>query len=186
MSQLFYHHVGGEGARRDFPRSLGSKLTVGAIQPLLKRDLSVQQGRRFGQRLRSDFPNGFSCWAPPIGAEQVFDSLTPGDIVFLIGSIQLQPFPDGVFEYAGRVKVKSTEHLYETSRYIWTESKFPLLFFFDAIRISLPWPKFLQHVGYSMRTDPHGRFSRVHPKRYVGLPGGDPDSNLQHVVQHYP
>ncbi len=186
MSELFYFHVGFEGAKRDFPRSLARRLTVQEVQPYFQRDLGTGKGRSLAAALTAQFPDGFNCWGIPSGGQQVFGLLEPNDIVLLIGKIQLEPYPDGVFGYAGRVKIKPNEPLHWTSQYVWTEPRFPLMFFFDALEISLPWPTFLGDVGYRMNMDPHGRGARVNPQRYKGLPGGDPDAYLHHILQQYP
>ena len=192
MSRLFYHHVGREGSERDFPRSLGQRLAVQEIQPYLTKDLGQAEGERFVSRLRAAFPQGFNCWGLPSRARQVFDLLERDDIVLLIGKLQLQPHPDGTllydgaFEYAGQLQVICPDRLHETSRYVWTEPKFPLMFFFEASPIGLPWRVFLQDVGYKATWDPHGHFHPVSGQKNERLPGGDPDSYLQHIMRHYP
>lgn len=186
MTQLFFHHVGTTGSRRDFPRSLGQKWTADKLLSPLRRDLGTAEGNRIANELDTRFPRGFNCWAPPSGAESVFDSLNLGDVVLLIGSLQLKPYLDGEFNYAGRVEFKVSEPLHETSRLIWTEARFPLIFFFDSVGIRLPWPVFLRDVGYRSNFDPHGMFYRVNPGRYSTLPGGDPAGYMQHIVSKYP
>ena len=186
MSQLFFHHVGRAGAERDFRRSLAHKIKASAVVPSLRTDLGSQRGEQFAADLGRLFPSGFNCWAPPAAADKSIASLEVGDIVLLIGAIQLQPFADGAFDYLGKVRVKSVVPLHETSRYIWTEAKFPWLFFFEATKIKLPWPTFLTQVGYRPNFDPRGLFYRVNPKRYGSLPGGDPDGYARYVMAEYP
>jgi hypothetical protein len=136
--------------------------------------------------LYAAFPNGLNCWGIPSGGESVFKFIDPGDVVLLIGALQLQPCPDGVFEFGGIVKVVSRDRLHNTSTFVWTEPRFPLMFFFDAQPMRLPWPVFLRDVGYKPNMDPHGRGVRVNPNRYANLPGGSPVAYLQHILSTYP
>ena len=186
MTELFYDHAGIDGARMHFPQSLARRLTAQQVQAHLQRDLGPQEGQRFASQLASKFPDGFNCWGIPTGGERVFNLLDAGDIVLLIGKIQVQPYPDGLFEYAATVQVKYPDPLHWTSQHVWGEARWPLMFFFGATKIALPWPTFLKDTGYLTTWNPQGMFYRVNPKRYGNLPGGDPDLYLQHIVKHYP
>lgn len=186
MSDLFYHHVGFEGARDHFPRSLGQTLTGQQLLPHLQRDLGVPEGQRFADSLTASFPEGFNCWGVPSGGRQVFNLLEPGDVVLLIGKIQVSPYPDGYFEYSGKVRIKYPEPLHWASEYVWDGPNWPLMYFFEASDTSLPWPVFLKDTGYKPRWNPQGMFFRVNVKRYGLLPGGSPDAYFQHILQNHP
>jgi len=96
------------------------------------------------------------------------------------------PYPDGTFEYATRVGLKYPRPLSWTSQYIWGEARWPLLFFFEALDLSLPWPTFLTHVGYSPNCNPGGRLNCVKATRYGMLPGGNPEAYLRYILQNWP
>jgi len=186
MVRLFFQHAGTKEGSRHFTQSLARRRTVEELQPYFEKDLGPDGGRRLLNALDSRFPAGFNCWGIPVGGGMVFDRLDVGDIVLFIGKVQLVPYPDGNFEYAGRVKLKWPDPLHWTSQYIWDEARWPYMFFFDAVDISLPWPRFLDDVGYSETLNPRGWFQPVHPNRYRQLPGGSPEAYLQHVVRHHP
>src|SRR3972149_1615226 len=92
MTRLFYHHVGQDGADRDFPRSLGRTLTADELEPHLVQDMGTTPGQHLSRQLRTAFPKGFNCWGVPIGAIDAFRRLAPGDIIFLLGHLQLVPY----------------------------------------------------------------------------------------------
>lgn len=185
MNNLFFCHVGEPGSKRDFPRSLARQFHSAELLPYFEQDLGKTKAQLLKTALDRAYPNGFQCWGVPIGAESMFNSLTPGDVVLLIGKIQVEPFPDGEFEYAGVAGLKSTLPLHVTSRFVWTEARFPWMFFLVAEPVQLPWPIFLRDVGYANNFNPHGWALRVHPKRYRTLPGGDARSYYDHIVRNY-
>jgi hypothetical protein len=186
MTQLFYYHVGAEGALAHFPRSMATRHTGQSLRRWFERDLEPEEGQRLADRLDKRFPHGFHCWGVPTGGRRAFDMLGEGDIVLFIGKIQMVPYPDGMFEYATRVELKYRGPLSWTSQHIWGEARWPLLFFFEALNISFPWPTFLAQVGYSPNCSPGGRLCCVKAARHGMLPGGNPDAYLQYILEHYP
>ena len=126
----------------------------------------------------------------PSGAIDAFHRLAPGDIVFLLGQLQLVPNSvasdefDGLFEYCGEVTIKPqpNERLYNTSRYVWTEERFPLMFFFKARRIRLPYQTFLTHLGYKSTYQAPAWFLSASDTACRKLPGGDASAYFQYVL----
>lgn len=166
MTKLFFHHVGKQGAQRDFPKTVYSKVNIDQIRRNSK-DTTLLTA------LETSFPEGrFNVWGVPANA-LTSNPLEVGDFVLLIGHVyQLENRTfDGDFEVLGEVKVCIPTLFYNLSIALWGESRFPYLFFFDAETINLKWSDFRQLLGYQDRYRPQGMLSSVRDDRLAHVGG---------------
>jgi len=160
---LFFHHVGQKGAKQDFPKTIYQKLQLdrlisdGAISDVALRN-----------ELENKFPSGeFSCWGVPAGAYSIIENLQAGDYVFLVESSGI----GGSVPALCPVKVFWKYELRDLSEYLWQDSKYPYIFFFDTVNIELSWAQFSKDLEYSSNFSPRGMFYKVDSKRLENFGG---------------
>ena len=169
--EIFYHHVGSPGADRDFPKTVFGEVTL----KLVEENIGDGVGRLVVQELEAEFgTDAFNCWGVPAGAHQVIQSLKPGDVMLLAASARI----DGLVPALCEVRVFEPAQFRELSNILWGDEKYPYLFFFKTERLTLTWPDFLEHLGYSENFNPRGwvyhvsasRLAQYHgPEGYVNL-----------------
>jgi hypothetical protein len=181
-ANLFFEHVGGKGVQLHFPQSIRRKLTL----DVLSADMSAMppdQARAFSDRISAAFPDGFNCWGFPSPADRLFNRLQPGDVVVLVGLVQ-KSVGDGEVRCVCRVVEKSPRAFHSSSAVIWGEARYPLMFFFNAVEIDMPWSVFRSHINF--RSDnPWGRVYMLNPRNLHALPGGSADAYFWHLVDVY-
>ncbi|GHP00629.1 hypothetical protein KSF_106760 [Reticulibacter mediterranei] len=174
--QLYLHHIGIEGFDTDAPKTLYNTQNIESICCVLD-DEHREQTHAVLHRL---FPGGQCyCWGVPEKAP-VLGNLTAGDYVLLMRTTRV----GGEIPVLGWVKYVLPVQSPELSRVLWGKDKYPLIFMFEAERISLTWDEFRLHMGYSDRYDPHGRFQSVRPKKLMEHYGGA-KGYIAFVRKHY-
>ena len=140
---VYFQHVGDQNSARDFPR------TIGMTSPKLfnQTDLGA-----YSSLIPSKFCD-FQIWGIPEKAERVFEKLAPGDWFLLMGTTG----GGGGIEYIGEVLHSISGRQPQLSKQLWTEEKFPWIFLLRGQIKHIPWPQFLQIIGYAPNFDPRGR-----------------------------
>lgn len=160
---IFFHHVGQDGADRDFPKTVFQKHN---IDLLVSRNILTD--KELIQELKNQFPKGeFNCWGVPVGANTVIKNLQVGDCVLLVRSARI----DGDIPALCLVKVFWRHNLDALSHYLWQDSKYPYIFFFDTIEIELLWMQFMEAMAYNNRFSPRGNFYQIKSDRLTRLGG---------------
>lgn len=155
--QLFFHNVGLDGARRDFPKTVFNRISITIAEQSIPIDASYRE--QVIQELQNKFPSGsFNCWGVPAGAKSAIKDLNVGDAMLLVKTIGGE---HGEIPTLGVVKVFFKEQMRELSKVLWGELGYPYIFFFDTEIISLTWTRFKDHVGYRSTYKPPGYVSRV-------------------------
>jgi hypothetical protein len=164
--RLFFHHVGLDGARRDFPRTVFSDVQMSVAEDNIPENNPFRQA--ILSELKNQFPEGhFNCWGVPDGAHTVIQHLEIGDVVLLIETTQL----DGSVPALCEVKVFYPHELSLLSKALWLEFGYPYIFFFRTERLSLSWTELREQLGYSERFDPRGKFYSVDPLKPLDFKG---------------
>lgn len=157
---LFFHHVGQQGADTDFPKTVFNKQAIETVENNLP--LNIPKREDLLQQLKLAFPDGtYNCWGVPAGASNVIRSLRVGDAVLLIESTS----GSGYIPALAIVKVYWNFELPDLSKAFWGSYKFPYIFFFDTEIIDLTWQEFINHVGYKWNFRPRGKFYRLNQDR---------------------
>jgi hypothetical protein len=60
-------------------------------------------------------------------------------------------------DYAGKVLHVFPEREIALSERLWTEGRFPWVFLLRGRMVHVPWPCFLDRIGYASSFDPRGR-----------------------------
>lgn len=82
MSKLYIHHVGEAGARRDFPRTVYTKISTKHIEEHLD---TIPQSEDLIRQINQAFPSGeCNVWGVPSGAVRVINNLQVDDYVLLM------------------------------------------------------------------------------------------------------
>lgn len=158
--KLFFHHVGQRGADEDFKKTVYTDVDLQEVRASLPSSYSSQV--ELLQRLQEAFPTGaFNCWGVPAGAKSVIRQLTAGDYVLLVHSATEY----GQVPVLCNVRVFWPHELRDLSFRLWENDKYPYIFFFDTEELTLSWPEFREHLGYSHRYDPRGTFCSVRSER---------------------
>ena len=166
---LFFHHVGQVGARQDFPKTVFEKHSISKLisDGILSDTELIKQ-------LGDKFPDGeFNCWGVPAGASSVIRNLKEGDYVLLVESSRI----DGIIPALCPVKIFWRYELRGLSEYLWGDSKFPFIFFFNTIQIELMWIQLIEDLGYKENFSPRGNFYKVGIERLINLGGVGPYIN---------
>jgi 5-methylcytosine-specific restriction protein A len=154
--QLYFHHVGESGSKRDFPRTVWNEVSIRTVEDNVPLD-NPYRGLLL-RDLNSRFPDGrFNVWGVPQGASTVIKKLSSGDAVLLIESIRLA----GSVPALCPVSVFYPQPLSELSTALWGEAHFPYVFFFHTQPLRLSWDELKEHLGYAPRFDPRGKFYSV-------------------------
>ncbi|RWU10402.1 HNH endonuclease [Pedobacter chitinilyticus] len=155
---IFFHHVGQDGADRDFPKTIQTKVQL----KKLIADKAIKDPELI-KKLEQAFPSGeFNCWGVPQGAKSVITNLKNGDYVFLVESSRI----NGMVSALSPVKLFEKYEMRALSEYLWQDSKFPYIFFFDTVNIELMWIQFLEDMGYKENFSPRGNFYKIDNKRF--------------------
>lgn len=161
---LFFHDVGMEGAKRDFPKTVFGLVSISDISKYIPEDLRDD----VLSQLNNSFPSGFcNCWGVPAGAASVIKRLSIGDAVLLIRTTGGQ----GDIPALCVVKAYWKVQLLELSRFLWDSERFPYIFFFNTEAIQLTWVDFKSNVNYLPRFRPAGNFYRLNPERLNSYDG---------------
>ncbi len=156
---LYFHHVGRQGAQEDFRKTVFSDVGLSIIETGIPqrdpfRNLLLRD-------LRSKFPMGVcNCWGVPAGEEATIAALRPGDVVLLVESVG----PRGTVPALCPVEVYRHHPLPHLSRLLWGSSEFPFVFFFRTERLSFPWQQMQTDLEYLSKFNPRRMF-RVKPER---------------------
>jgi hypothetical protein len=154
---LFFHHVGLNGAAQDFPKTVFKKLQ---LSNLVADEAIPDAGLR--KKLAKKFPSGeFNCWGVPAGARTIIQNLQEGDYVFLVESSRV----DGKVPTLCPVKIFWKDKLEDLSEYLWQDSKYSYIFFFDTVHIDLMWSRFSIDLSYNPKFSPRGNFYKVNSER---------------------
>ena len=165
---LYYHHVGVEGAAEDFPKTVFTKRAIKTASDYISD--SVSEKPIILEELRRVFPNGnFNCWGVPEGARSVVENLQEGDAVLLI----VTTGEEGAIPALCRVRAYYPLKLYGLSKALWGSGQYPYIFFFDTITLNLNWGEFIYHVDYKPNYDPRGNFLPVADWRLSGFGGAE-------------
>jgi hypothetical protein len=140
---IFVHHVGDENSRRDFPHTIGTHTDV------VHRD-AASLGP-FSSLVPATLDR-FQIWGIPNGASQIYERLKPDDWFLLVGALG----DGGGVEYVGKVVHVLHGPQRELSKFLWTEDRFPWVFFLRGEMRHIPWPDFLSRLQYSANYDPRG------------------------------
>lgn len=158
--KLFFHHVGQIGSAEDFPKTIYGSRLISEVESSIS-DVNPEKYPLI-QSLMGNFPSGrFNCWGVPEGAKSVIRNLSKGDCVLLVQSARI----DGMVPILCKVKVFHPVKLNELSKQLWGDDKYPFIFFFDTLEISLTWIEFREHMGYMERFDPRGNIYKVDENR---------------------
>lgn len=158
--RLYFHHVGQQGAERDFPKTVWSKVPLSTVERHLSA--SVTNRDEIIQTLTELFPSGgFNCWGVPAGAKSVIKNLRPGDAVLLVETTA----GAGSVPALCIVKAFWSIAMPQLSEALWGEAKFPYVFFFDTIKIDLTWSEFSGDMDYAPNFRPSGNFYSVRDDR---------------------
>jgi len=163
--KLYFHHVGQDGARRDFPRTVFANIPITVARENIPDDHPLRNAVL--EKLREKFPKGeFNCWGVPAGAHTVIKNLRIGDAVLLVETVHL----DGAVPALCQVEIFYPSEFHTLSRALWKDPKYPFIFFFHTERLRLSWTDLLEHLGYSERFDPRGKFYSVNSLRPIEFP----------------
>lgn len=172
---IFFHHVGQDGANRDFPRTVFNKLY---LHQLIAD--SVISDPELIKSIKEVFPSGsFNCWGVPSGAGSVIRNLRGGDYVFLVESSRI----DGAVPVLCPVKIFPKFELGKLSEHLWQDAKFSYIFFFDTVTIDLMWIQFLEDMEYKENFSPRGNFYKVDGKRFDKF--GGPSAYVSNILRVY-
>jgi 5-methylcytosine-specific restriction protein A len=154
--QLYFHHVGESGSKRDFPRTVWNEVSIKTVEENIPLDDPHRSSLL--RDLYSRFPHGrFNVWGVPQGASTVIKKLSAGDAVLLVESIRLA----GSVPALCPVGVFCPRPLSKLSTALWGEAHFPYVFFFHTQALNLSWDELKEHLGYAPRFDPRGQFYSV-------------------------
>ena len=172
--ELFFHHVGQPGAKKDFPKTIHKKLS---IEKLISDNIISDD--KLIEELRNRFPFGeFNCWGVPAGAKSVIRNLKEGDYVLLVESSRI----DGAVPVLCPIKLFWKYELRALSDYLWQDSKFPFIFFFDTVQIDFLWIEFIEDLGYRENFSPRGNFYKVDSDRLARF--GGVEKYVYHLVNN--
>lgn len=165
---LFYHHVGQQGASEDFPKTVFDRIPIEVVESNIP--IIIPARDEIVRELKKSFPTGtFNCWGVPAGAQSVIKNLKVGDAVLLIETTA----GPGYIPVLGIVKAYWNIELRDLSKALWGNHKFPYVFFFETEQIEYTFLEFLDDVGYKPNFRPSGQFYRLSPDRIATLGGAE-------------
>jgi hypothetical protein len=165
----FYHHVGAEGARADFPKTVYQGLPVAGVVDHIQ--LNSPEAIELIHAIETAFPDGYcNAWGVPEGAIHVIRRLSEGDIVFLIQSLR---FTEPGLVCICRVDAYQPIKLPELSEHLWQNQKYPYIFFFKTMKTDISWQDFRELIGYTQNFNPRGQFLSISSERLAALHGVD-------------
>jgi 5-methylcytosine-specific restriction enzyme A len=125
MMTIYFQHVGEQGGKRDFPKTIGTpadglvRFNLDNLSEVTAA-LGTNQRQELEDTLRKEVPNGFQIWGIPSGAKSVLKNLRRGDWLLLL----LSDGPGGSFYYGGRVVFRPEREMFDVSSRLWGEAKF--------------------------------------------------------------
>lgn len=180
--QIFFHHVGKEGAEKDFPKTVYSSISIIQVISLIPDNLPYYS--KIFQELSSIFPDGHcNCWGVPSGATRIITKLKKGDAIFLVESISASIHENGNVPVLGIIKYFLPEEIPYLSKILWGELNFPYIFFFKTLRLNLTWNKFLEIINYKTNFNPNGMVYKISDSRLDELGGAD--RIIKDIIQKY-
>jgi hypothetical protein len=120
----------------------------------------------------------FQTWGIPERADAIHRKLSEGDWFILVGTIK----GGGGVEYLGEVVHVIPTREPMLSRHLWTEARFPWIFLLQGRMQHVPWPVFLEKIGYAANFDPQGRVYGI-SKQKMRLRGYRTDYELIQAVE---
>lgn len=183
---VVFHHVGSENSKRDFPATIGSPMSglkrFGWSELETLSELVTEEVRpEYDAFLRSQKDAVFQIWGIPSGAARIFEKMQAGDLWMLLDS----PVEGGGMQYVGKVDYKISGNQFALSKYLWTESRFPHVFFLHGKLIHFPWFEFLDLFGYRRTWDPRGHVCGVADERISGSEVKSAAGLLEFVSSRY-
>jgi hypothetical protein len=164
--RLFFHHVGQKGADEDFKKTVYKEVSIQTVENNVPG--SYPHRDELLSQLRQEFPDGFfNCWGVPAGAKSVIRQLAADDCVVLVHSATEY----GQVPALCHVQVFWPDELRDLSFALWGNVKYPYIFFFRTVELTLSWPEFSEHLGYKHNFDPRGNFYSVASHRLDGFGG---------------
>lgn len=175
---IFFHHVGQNGAKEDFKKTIYNKIPISFVEKNLPDNYIYKN--ELIDILKDRFPLGeFNCWGVPEGAKSVIKNLNDKDYVFLVESSRI----DGEVPVLCHVKLFWREQVRELSQALWGQAKFPYIFFFDTEKINLMWLEFRKHINYKSNFQPRGNFYKVKQERFSEFGGAE--GYIRYIVSNF-
>jgi 5-methylcytosine-specific restriction protein A len=159
---IFWHHVGDQLSKRDFPRTIGT--TKIGLREFSLKDIKDQIEEHVGPE-HAELQDGydrigsstFQIWGVPTGAKTALKNLKTGDWLLLLNSSESY----GYFEYFDRVLLKVPGQQWKLSFKLWGEGKFPIILCLKGKLIRYPWPEFVEDMGYGSGLKGMGRVHSI-------------------------
>ncbi len=179
---VFWHHVGDDLSKRDFPLTIGSQkiglreFDFDDIMPYIDEIVGPSQ-REFQDSKDRIGSSKFQIWGIPSGAKSALKNLKLGDTFLLLNTDQSY----GFFEYSGRVLCRLPSEQWRLSFKLWGERKFPLIVLLRGNLIHYPWPNFLDDMSYGAGFKGMGRVHTIAKPRLSETRFGSEESFLEHL-----
>lgn len=159
---IFAQHIGEVGAARDLLKTIfdGNNLhqfRFEDIANLLEQD-SPEDMPLLSQLLGHQ---RFQIWGIPSGATAVLRKLSDGDCLALVRTVGFH----GYLEYCDKVVAHPIGECPSLSRYLWGETRFPLIIFMQGERIDVPWTTFCEYFSYKENWNPAGTTWQIKPEK---------------------
>jgi 5-methylcytosine-specific restriction enzyme A len=149
--RLFFHHVGQKGADEDFKKTVYKDVSIQTVESNVPG--SYPHRDELLNQLRQAFPDGlFDCWGVPAGAKSVIRQLQAGDIVLLVHSATEY----GEVPVLCHVQVFWPNELRDLSFALWGNDKYPYIFVFRTVELTLTWPELREHLEAVMNSISNG------------------------------
>jgi 5-methylcytosine-specific restriction enzyme A len=163
---IFFQHVGEQGGKRDFPKTIGTAgtgLVTFQLDQLPELTDVLQQDvvQALQKQLQTEAPGGFQLWGIPSGARSVISNLRKDNWLLLLES----DGPGGQFHYGGRVIYRPDRELFALSRRLWGEERFPLIVLLLGALTNYPWEQFRSAFGFASNWRLAGNTYRLTPER---------------------
>lgn len=180
---IFFHHVGKQGAEEDFPKTIFNQVEIGTVQNNISDELPLK--KVLIDDLLHAFPSKkFNVWGVPAGAAKTIKKLSIGDYVFFVESISNSVHSSGSIPALGKIEVFHYIELPQLSSALWGRGKYVYLFFFNTIEIDLTWDQFCSYLGYKENYDPRGLFCPIAENRFELFGGAD--SFIKQILKKQP
>jgi hypothetical protein len=101
---IFFHHVGKQGAEEDFPKTIFNQVDIEIVQNNISDELPLK--KILIEDLLHKFPTKkYNVWGVPAGAAKTIRNLSVGDFVFFIESISNSVHSSGSIPALGKIEV---------------------------------------------------------------------------------
>ncbi len=179
---IFWHHVGDQLSKRDFPRTIGSQRFGLREFKLEDVESDIDEGVGFQlNELKDGYArigsSTFQIWGVPTGAKTALNKLRTGDWLLLLNSSE----DYGFFEYCGRVLLRVPGEQWKLSYKLWGEQKFPIILFLKGTIVYYPWPEFVNDLGYGTGLKGMGRVHSISEKALANSRFGSEYSFMSYV-----